>query len=259
MRRRSREPNPLACPSTIREVLDELREQMPGAVPSSDKKWRKLLNAVKHVEDYSASETARGRPGHFDRELLLEVGRHLKGLLAKRSRGRVSLSSFISFYLPILDYPAEIREALENERINRVEASLLSRLTAERLEVSPQQARAIRREVLANHLRMEGSQNSLRNRVSELLGDQSLMTSENMTAAVQEVDELLRVDPEDRRHLFYEQMKDFFFALRDVRPEEIDDGTLDLMTRRADELMEVVHSIQRKRKQKEKPTPKFTI
>ena len=121
------------------------------------------------------------------------------------------------------------------------------------------EAKQIRAEIVANHIRSEGSQTALRERVREALGELTLVSSEKMTEAVERVDDLLRVDPEDRRHLFYEQMKDFFFALRDVRPEEIDDAMLDLMTRRADELMEVVHSIQRKRRQKEKTAPKFLI
>ena len=87
----------------------------------------------------------------------------------------------------------------------------------------------------------------------------TILPCKKMAEAVERVDDLLRVDPEDRRRFFYEQMKDLFFAMRDVRSEEIDDAMLDLMTRRADELMEVVHSIQRKRKQKEKPPLKFTI
>jgi len=54
-------------------------------------------------------------------------------------------------------------------------------------------------------------------------------------------------------------MKDFFFALRDIQPHEIDDATLDLLTRRADELMEVVYAIQRGRKQREKLPRKFLL
>jgi hypothetical protein len=99
----------------------------------------------------------------------------------------------------------------------------------------------------------------LREKVHEALGEQTFVTTEKMTEAIQRIDDLLKVDPEDRRHFFYEQMKDFFFAMRDIEPEEIDDSTLDLLTQRADGLMEVIHSIQRKRRQREKKTPKFLI
>lgn len=39
-------------------------------------------------------------------------------------------------------------------------------------------------------------------------------------------------------------MKDFFFALRDIQVDEIDDGKLDLLLKRADELMNAIYSIQ---------------
>jgi len=127
------------------------------------------------------------------------------------------------------------------------------------VELTPREAEKIRGEIIIGHVRSKGSQTALREKVREALCELTLVSSEKMTEAVERVDDLLRVDPEDRRHLFYEQMKDFFFALRDIRPEEIDDAMIDLMTRRADELMEVIHSIQLRRKQKEKPSLKFTI
>jgi hypothetical protein len=54
------------------------------------------------------------------------------------------------------------------------------------------------------------------------VGDETIMTSENMAAAVSQVDDLLIVEEDDRRHLFYEQMKEFFFAKREIKPEEVD-------------------------------------
>jgi hypothetical protein len=98
--------------------------------------------------------------------------------------------------------------------------------------------------------------------VREALGELTLVSSEKMTEAVQQVDDLLRIDPEDRRHLFYEQMKDVFFGLRDIRPEEIYDAEIDLLTRRADDMMEIVHSIQLRRKrqaEKEKANKRFVV
>jgi len=250
MRRRIRQPDPLASPSAIREVLIAVRKRCPELIPDSDRKLRQLLEAVRHVERYSAGDGRSGRPGHFEREQLLEVGRHVKAVLARHCQDRISLKTFISFYLPILNYPPDVIAALESGEINRLEASLLSRLTPERLEVKPKQALTVRQEVLAHHLKIQGSQNSLRRRVGELLGAETLLTSENMTAAVQAVDDLLRVDEEDKRHLFYEQMKDFFFALREIRPEEIDDESLDEILESSDQLMSVIHKLHLRRKQK---------
>ncbi|MGH8710152.1 MAG: hypothetical protein ACREVA_02355 [Burkholderiales bacterium] len=125
--------------------------------------------------------------------------------------------------------------------------------------MKPREARRIRDEIASNHTRSGGSQTALREKVREALGELTLVTSEKMTEAVERVDDLLRVDPSDRRHLFYEQMKDFFFALRDIQPDEIDDATLDTLVERADGLMEVIHAIQWKRKQKEKAIRKLSI
>jgi len=54
-------------------------------------------------------------------------------------------------------------------------------------------------------------------------------------------------------------MKDFFSALRDIQPDEIDDATLDLLIERADVLRKVVFAVQRKRKQKEKPVQRLQM
>jgi hypothetical protein len=143
-----------------------------------------------------------------------------------------------------------------------LEAAQLARLTPERLDVKPKKALAIRQEVLSNHLKMQGSQTQLRRRVVELLGDETIMTSANMTAAVSQIDDLLTVAEDDRRHLFYEQMKEFFFAIRDIQPEEVDDLTLKEFLEAADQLMGVIYKIRLRRKQqaeKEKPKKRFLL
>jgi hypothetical protein len=135
-------------------------------------------------------------------------------------------------------------------------------LQPERLDVKPKKALAIRQEVLSNHLKMQGSQTQLRRRVAELVGDETIMTSENMAAAVGWVDDLLTVAEDDRRHLFYEQMKEFFFAMREIKPEEVDDQTLEEILEASDQLMGVIYKIRLKRKQqaeKEKADKRFLV
>lgn len=259
MRRRQRHPDSLASPAAVRGVLSELRGLCPSLSAFPDRKLRKLLLAVRHQETYSATETRRGRPAHFDRELLEETGRQLKAILERETKDRISLQTFVGHYLPILDWPENVVNALVRSDLSRLEAAEAARLTADRLDVKEREARRIRDEIIANHIRTRSSQTVLRERVREALGELTVVTSEKMTEAVERVDDLLRIDPSDRRHLFYEQMKDFFFALRDIQPEEIDDATLDLLVERADELMEVVFAVQRKRKQKENASRKFQI
>jgi hypothetical protein len=131
-----------------------------------------------------------------------------------------------------MDCSQDVISALVRGELSRSEAAQLARLTADRLGVQPRAAVKIREEIASNHFRVKGSQTVLREKVHEALGEQTLVTTEKMTEAIQRIDDLLKVDPEDRRHFFYEQMKDFFFAMRDIEPEEIDDSTLDLLTQR---------------------------
>lgn len=262
MRRRSRRPDPLASASEIREVIGDLRRRCPKLIPASERDLLRLMNAVRHVERRSAGDSKNGRPGHFPRENLLEVSRHLKAVLAKRYKDRISLGTFVSFCLPVLNYPPDVIDAMENGEVTRLEAAQLARLTPERLDVRPKKALAIRQELLSNHIKMQGSQAQLRRRVAELLGDETIVTSENMAAAVSQVDDLLTVAEDDRRHLFYEQMRGFFYAMRDIRPEEIDDPTLEEILEASDQLMGVIHKIRLKRKQqsdKEKANKRFLL
>jgi hypothetical protein len=57
-------------------------------------------------------------------------------------------------------------------------------------------------------------------------------------------------------------MKEFFYAMRDIRPEEIDDSTLEEILEASDQLMGVIHKIRLKRKQqsdKEKGDKRFLL
>lgn len=88
--------------------------------------------------------------------------------------------------------------------------------------------RSQRQELLRSHLAVQGSQNRLRARVKEILGesDSQVVSSENMSDVVAHVDELLKIDPSDARHLFWEEMKRIFYAMREVKLEDLDEETI---------------------------------
>jgi len=259
MHRRQRKQDDLANPAAVRALLGEMQERCPALADFNERKLRKLLLAVRHQETYPATATKRGRPTNFVRGLIEETSRQLKAILSRATDGRISVQTFVGHYLPLLDWPEDVVASLVRGELSRLEAAQVARLTSGRLGVKEREAKKVRAEIIAGHIRAQGSQNALREKVCEALGELTMVTSEKMTLAVQQVDELLEVNPNDRRHLFYEQMKDFFFALRDIQPDEIDDATLDLLVRRADELMEVIHSIYRRRKQREKSVQKFSL
>src|SRR5436190_20724526 len=133
-RRRARKHDPLATNAGVRNICDELRQRLPGIIPNTDKQLFSLLNAVRHVGRYSATETGKGRPGNWERETLLEVSRHLSAILERETGERVSVSSFVGLYLRVLHFPADVLSALERGEHNLQEATLLARLTPSRLQ-----------------------------------------------------------------------------------------------------------------------------
>lgn len=245
-------PNPLASPDAVRAVCDRLRERQPDLIPKSEKELLRFLCAVRHIERHSTTDTRRGRPSRWGREDLLKAAGELRGILQRETSGRVSLSSFIGQYLPALHFPADVADALASGDINLHEAAQLARLKPARLGCTPAQARTFRNEILRSHVTIQGSQNQLRARVKEILGEVTQVSSGEMAAVVQKVDEMLEIDPADKRHFFYEEMKRLFFAMREIEPEDVDDQLLERFMAAADELSNVLYAFQMKRRQREK-------
>ena len=258
-RRRTRRHDPLTTPDGVRSVCRALRERCPALIPNSESQLVKLLEAVRHVERRPATDTKRGRPPHWAREHLLEVARHLRVVLERETQGRISLQSFTGQYLRVLHFPPDVQAALERGDLNLGEAAQLARLTAGRLDVSPQKAYAVRAEVLRRHLLMKGSEKTLRSHVRELLGEVVEFSSEVMREAVQKADDLLEVDPSDKRHLFYEEMQRLFYAMREIEPEDVDDDSLEEFMTAADQLSNAIYSIELKKQRREKKVLKLRI
>jgi len=259
-RRRVRTLDPLASPIAILSVCDQLRGRMPDVIPSNRKQLLRFLNAVRHVERRPATDTLRGRPGRWPREDLVKAASCLRGILQRETSGRIVLSSFIGQYLPILGFPSDVVDALTSGHINLQEAAQLARLTPERMNCSTQAARSRRAELLNQHLAVQGSQTRLRARVKEILGENDahqVVTSENMTKVVAHVDELLEIDPQDARHLFWEEMKRIFYAMREVQIEDLDEETMDEFMTTMDAVSNVLYRIEKRRKGREAKTEKL--
>lgn len=253
-RRRPRTPDPLATPEAVRAVCQALRAQMPDLIPSSEKHLLRFLYAVRHIERRPATDTKRGRPPRWPREKLLEAATQLRSILERETSGRVSLNSFTGQYLPLLQFPSDVTDALASGRINLQEAAQLARLTPRRLDCSPQEARARRGEVLRQHVAVQGSQTRLRARVKELLGEaeRTEVSSGAMATVVMKVDEMLEVDPSDARHMFWEEMKRLFYAMREIEPEDLDEETMDDFLAAIDGVSNVLFRVERRRQERHK-------
>jgi hypothetical protein len=257
-RRRQRVSDKLAAPDAVRRICQLLRERMPDTIPSSEKHLLRFLYAIRYVERRPATDTLRGRPSRWPRQDLVDAANCLRSILQRETSGRIDLSSFIGQYLPILGFPSDVVDALTSGQINLQEAAQLARLTPLRMNCSAQLARASRIELLKQHLAVQGSQTRLRARVKEILGesDTHAVSSANMSQVVAHVDELLEIDPQDTRHLFWEEMKRIFYTMREVQLEDLDDETMDEFMVALDRVSNVLFRIEKKRKGRKIKTEK---
>jgi hypothetical protein len=110
-------------------------------------------------------------------------------------------------------------------------------------------------------LAVQGSQTRLRSRVKEILGetDAQAISSENMSQIVGHVDELLEIDPQDARHLFWEEMKRIFYAMREVTLEDLDEETMDQFMAAMDGVSNALYRIEKRRKSREVKIEKLRI
>jgi hypothetical protein len=247
-RRRARKPDPLATGHAVEAVLSSLRSSLPEIIPNSNKGLLRLLQSVRGLYARPVTDSKRGRPSRFTREILLRVDSQLRSILARETS--ISVRSFVGQYLPILDFPRDVREALERGEINLFEAHQLARLTAKRLECTGGEARMRRRKLFEVHLLTQGSGTGLRERVKEILG-QSVEPSASRTEAVaiEKVDELLNIDPLDSTHLFYEELRRIGRAIREVAPEDLTAEDLDKLMLALDQLGMILSHVEQRKQQ----------
>ena len=250
-RRRTRRPDPLGSAAAIEALLERLRASLPDLVPKSQKNLSSLLNSVRGLYTRQPSETKRGRPARYTREELLRVDSHLRELLARETR--ISVRSFVGQYLPILNFPRDVREALERCDVNLFEAHQLARLTAKRLGGTDAEARSLRKRLLDAHLLAQGSESLLRARVKEVLGEaREPDPTETEVLAVGKADELLEADPLDASHLFFEELRMISRALREIGPGEVTDEDLAEIMPAVDQITLTLQKIARRKEREAK-------
>jgi hypothetical protein len=257
-RRRSRRPDPLASVSAVQGVLDQLAVSLPDIIPSSQKNLVSMLQSVRNLSARPATDTRRGRPSKFPREDLLKVETRLRMILERETS--ILVRSFVGQYLPILEFPKDVREPLERGKINVFEAHQLARLTGRRMGLTEGEVRTLRRKLLEVHLRAQGSGARLRERVKEALGElsePSLIETER--AAMEKSDELLEADPLDSTHLFFEELRRIGRALREIEPEDLTEEDVDSVMPVLDQLSTVLYQIEERKKRQRQQLKKLVI
>jgi hypothetical protein len=71
-----------------------------------------------------------------------------------------------------------------------------------------------------------------------------------MAAIVAKTDDLLVVDPADARHMFWEEMKRLYYAMKDIEPEDLDEGTMEDFLKAMDGVSNVIFRIERRRQER---------
>lgn len=209
-----------------------------------------MLRAARHAQRYPATDTKRGRPAKWKREDLLRVSARLSDILDRETSSQISFASFVDHYLRLPDFPSDVTEALESGDINLFEAEQLARVTADRLKVTPGQAKRTRAELLSSHLQTRASGGRLRQRVNELLsplGAEAGEDSESELAA--ESEDLEDFDPYDSTHLFWEQLKQLGFAFREVRREDVTDEEVEEILKASEPILLILSRIRRRKEQ----------
>ena len=201
-----------------------------------------MLRAIRHIQRYSASDTKRGRPSQWQREDLLKVSTSLNDILERETSSHISIASFVDHYIRLLDFPADLLAALSEGEINLFEAAQLARVTAERLGVNSSQARRTRADLLTTHLQTKESGPRLRQRVNELL--RASINEAGDDEAIETELNLEDFDPYDPTHLFWDQIKQLGFALRDIRRADVTDEEIDELLRVSEPVLTVLAKIQ---------------
>lgn len=253
-RRRNRQSDPLASPEAVISIFAQLRAALPEVIPRRDKDLRRMLRAVRHIQRYSASDTKRGRPSKWKRDDLLRVATRLSDVLERETSAHISLASFVDHYLRLLEFPADVLVALSAGEINLFEAAQLARVTALRLGSTTSQAKRTRADLLSTHLQTKESGPRLRQRVNELL-HASTDEARGDEATEAELD-LEDFDPYDPTHLFWDQIKQLGFALRDIRREDVMEEEIDELLKASEPVLTILARIQRR---KDRAIPKKLV
>jgi hypothetical protein len=247
--RRQRKADPLASAEAIRLVLEQLRKALPEIIPNGEKDLIRMLRSVRHVHRYAATDTKRGRPSRWKREELLRVGTRLSSILERETSSQLSLSSFIDHYLRLLNFPADVQQALSSGDINLFEAEQLARITPERLKLSPAQAKRTRADLLSAHLQARLSGERLRQRVAELLRASANEAGDTSETGLDSEVDLEDFDPYDPTHLFWEQIKQLGFAFREIRREDVSDEEIEELLKASEPILAILRRIQRRKEQ----------
>ena len=256
--RRKRTADPLASAEAVRTVLAEFRRLQPELAPARDKDLGALLRAADYAERHPAGEVKPGRKATWKRMVLIEAASSLRTILARGTWGHKAVRTFVTHYLPILDFPEDVRAPLERGEINLFEAEQLARLSPGRLGVSSAAVRTRRSQLLRAHLAAQEAGTKLMARVNALFaGPEPAFPAPapEIQAATAELEAQLAAGAEadegepDPGHLFYDHLRMIAQALRETTPADLTDEVMERLFAHGDEMLLILQQLQRRKRQ----------
>lgn len=220
MRRHLRNKEPYQTEESLLELIEEMKlSVLPVGSTLAD--FKRLLFAVQHHERKPELKSKSGRRKRFSDEFLISSAAKLKSILYARTGGRISLLRFVSTFLPILDYPRDIRTLLNKYEINLIEARSLARINSKNLGQKYQSKPVeIRKELLKSHLKRNDTQAALERRVNEKLSSTPKVEAAKVTSQVivleERFDLLLEFSEFDTEHLLWEEIKALVYLAREI-------------------------------------------
>jgi hypothetical protein len=240
MRRYRRNLDPYQTQEKFADLFERMKIAVyPNGISNDD--FRKLLYAIQYTERYPAKESKSGRKSRFEETFLFNSSLKIKAVLQNETGGRISLIRFVSTYLSISNYPPDIQKALDDYKINLEEARILSRINRATLgEAVKRKPSEIRKELIASHLKRQGTQIELKKRVDEKLNLTPKKQAANVAANVALIDanfdELLEFNEFDTEHLLWEEIKGLVYLMREVKSSLVDDETTEQVLKDLDSI-----------------------
>lgn len=240
--------------------------------PKAEKELIQLLRATGYAERHPHDvQTSRGRKSRWSAYDKARVRQTLTDTLARETK-RIGLRSFLEHYLLILEFPADVAEALEDGRINLFEAEQLARLTAKRLGLSETKSKQRRQALLRAHLQTSAFGMRLKTKVDAALhlarhpeAAPATAHSDDILAAAATLESELSafslpsgawLDSLPPEHLFGEYLHLIGSLLREIRAAELAETELERIATLAEPLIRYLNALH---KQQNSPVTKETM
>lgn len=241
MRRSQRNIDHYQTEENLHGLLEKMQNAVyPQGVLFDD--FKKLLYAIQYAARRKPlKESKSGRKARFDDAFLQSSSNKIKSVLQNETGGRISLLRFVSTYLPLLEYPKDIKAALNLYRINLEEARSLARINSKNLGTTAKKKPSdIRKELLNSHLKRKDTQSGLARKIVEKIRLTPKAQAAAATALVlsleEKTDELLEFSEFDTEHLLWEEIKSFIYLAREIDTNLIDDFALHDILKNLDNL-----------------------